>query len=430
MYASRLFTSVQKLVGKGPNRPLNAVEVAEARAYIKAYWPKLTRLHKKDEDSLIGVPNAYLVPSFEQGHEFDFNEMYYWDSYFIVQGLLDAEHQSLVEGVLDNLAYLFNRFDMIPTATRTYFTGRSQPPMLTSFIFDVYNTYHKDIDWLMEKMSVAEREYRTVWMGTTKPNDRKVYKGLSRYYNVDLTHDQAETESGWDYTPRFNRRALDYLPVDLNSLLYKYETDFAKAAHLAGDQTATDKWVKAAKARRRAMNELMWDKQRGMYYDYDYGRRRRGTISSLAGFYPLWAGIATPQQAKKMVWALGRFEVKGGLTATDDIPLSQRLSGANGRMPTQWAYPNGWAPLHWLVIQGLERYGYLAKARQIAEKWLRTNLHWFKDYGNFIEKYNVVDPDEPPSKGVYPTQTGFGWTNAIFERLCQEYIDSKASSDR
>jgi alpha,alpha-trehalase len=118
--------------------------------------------------------------------------------------------------------------------------------------------------------------------------------------------------------------------------------------------------------------------------------------------------LADKRRAKTMVRTLSRFKAKGGLTTTDDIPLSQKL---NGHMPTQWAYPNGWAPLHWLVIEGLERYGYHAEARQLAMRWLRTNLRWFQEHGNFIEKYNVVDLSKPPSKGVYPTQTGFGWTN-------------------
>lgn len=94
-------------------------------------------------------------------------------------------------------------------------------------------------------------------------------------------------------------------------------------------------------------------------------------------------------------------------------------------MPAQWAYPNGWAPLHFVTIKGLQRYGYHQDARRIAMKWLRTNLDWYKKHGVFLEKYNVVQPGKPPAKGVYPSQTGFGWTNAVFERLCREFIDTQ-----
>jgi alpha,alpha-trehalase len=92
----------------------------------------------------------------------------------------------------------------------------------------------------------------------------------------------------------------------------------------------------------------------------------------------------------------------------------------------QWAYPNGWAPLQLMVIKGLERYGYHADARRIALKWLKNNNDWFIRHGHFLEKYNVAQPSKPPMKGLYPSQTGFGWTNAVFEKLCRDYIDEKA----
>ena len=121
-----------------------------------------------------------------------------------------------------------------------------------------------------------------------------------------------------------------------------------------------------------------------------------------------------------MVKALRRYENRGGLTTTDTQQLSQLVPGA---IPTQWAYPNGWAPLHFIIVKGLENYGYDADAKRIAMKWLKTNLSWFNEHGVFLEKYNVVTPNKPPVKGVYPSQTGFGWTNSVFERFCKDFID-------
>lgn len=397
-----------------------------ARSYVKDYWPTLERYRPKDDDSLIGLPKPYLVPAYEAGKEFDFNEMYYWDSYFMIQGIMhdgSRHHQQLAEGMLQNLCYLFERYDVIPTAARTYFTGRSQPPLLSSLIFDIYHAYNKDTAWLKRHMAVAEREYLTVWMGTAKPNRRQVFRGLSRYYNIDVTHDLAEAESGWDYTTRFERRALDYLPIDLNCLLYKYETDLAETARLTGDQPAVRRWKAAAKARKTTINELMWDDEKGLYYDYNYVNLKRSNVSSLAAYYALWSGLANKKQAKQLVRSLSRFETKAGLatTAEPSFNFMQRLN--RDGMPTQWAYPNGWAPLHFLTVQGLERYKYHADAKRIATKWLHTNLNWFTKYGVFLEKYNVVEPDQPPAAGVYPTQNGFGWTNAVFERFCHDYLD-------
>jgi alpha,alpha-trehalase len=401
---------------------LSLNDAQPALDYIQSYWHKLERYHPKDEGNLIGLPNPFLVPSFEAGHEFDYNELYYWDSYFMVQGLLDDKHKDLVLGILDDLVYLYKRFNIIPNASRLYLTSRSQPPFLTSFIWDLYEAYDMDKKWLSANMKVAEEEYHTVWMGTQKPNARQVHMGLSRYYDFNYLNDIAETESGWDMTPRFNRKALNYLPIDLNSLLYKYEMDFARYYELMKNHSASQKWKHQAASRKRTIDQLMWNSIKSLYYDYNYVKKRRGTVSSLASYYPLWANMATKEQAKKLVKSLRKFEHDGGLATTDTIQLTKFVPGVT-MTPTQWAYPNGWAPLHYLVIKGLENYGYHDDAKRIALKWLKTNLDWFNDYGVFLEKYDVVMPKTPPEKGLYPSQTGFGWTNSVFTHLANKYLD-------
>ncbi|MBA3757466.1 alpha,alpha-trehalase [Candidatus Saccharibacteria bacterium] len=398
---------------------LSSQDVGPALEYIDNYWPKLTRYLPKDDDSLVGLPNPYLVPSFEKGHEFDFNELYYWDSYFMVQGMLDKKHQKLVVGVLEDLLFMLDRFKIIPNASRTYLMGRSQPPFLTSFILDVYKTYGLDKKWLASAMEKAEGEYNRVWMGTSKPNARQVHRGLSRYYDVNYLNDLAEAESGWDMTTRFGHKCLNYLPVDLNALLYKYEVDLAYAATELGKEQDAKKWKKAANSRKQTMDALMWSELKGQYYDYNFAREQRGSINSLAAYYTMWAGMADERQAKKLVSSLRKFENQGGLATTDSALVGQLIPGS---LPAQWAYPNGWAPLHFIVVKGLQRYGYHEDARRIAIKWLKTNLDWYNNHGVFLEKYNVVQPGKPPAKGLYPSQTGFGWTNAVFTRFCQEFI--------
>jgi alpha,alpha-trehalase len=400
---------------------LRPEDVQEAREYIAAFWTRLERFHPKDDESLLGVPKPYLVPSYDETASFDYNELYYWDSYFMVQGMLeDPEREALVSGILEDLMHLFKRFKVIPNASRTYLMGRSQPPFLTTFIYDVYNAYNPGKKWLREAMELAKLEYTTVWMGVKKPNERLVYKGLSRYYDINHLHDLAEAESGWDMTPRFGRKALSYIPVDLNALLYKYEADFARTARMFDDRREAARWEQAAELRKQAMDELMWDRLRGMYYDYNYVKEKRGNISSLATFFPMWAGMVTEKQAAALVKALRRFENKGGLATTDALPLGQYVPGS---MPVQWAFPNGWAPLQYIVVEGLLKYGYHEDAKRIALKWVKNNLDWFNANHVFLEKYNVVSPEKPPQKGVYPSQTGFGWTNAVFERFCQQFID-------
>lgn len=421
--SEQVLSTASKLLPGRRNADLQPVDVQVARDYIREFWTRLERFHPKDDESLLGLPKPYLVPSYEEGAGFDYNELYYWDSFFMVQGMLDEPHKALVTGILEDLMSLVTRFKIIPNGSRTFLMGRSQPPFLTTFIYDVYNTYDLDKKWLAEAMEIAKQEYTAVWQGTKKPNERLVYKGLSRYYDINYLHDLAEAESGWDMTPRFNRRALNYLPVDLNALLYKYEMDFARAARLLDNRREAAKWEQLAQQRKATMDELMWDRMRGLYYDYNYVKEKRSNVSSLAAYFPMWAGMVTEKQAAQLVKSLRKFENKGGLATTDALPLGQYVPGS---MPVQWAFPNGWAPLHFIVVEGLLRYGYHEDAKRIAMKWLHTNLDWFNEHHVFLEKYNVVNPDKPPQKGVYPSQTGFGWTNAVFERFCQQFVDRES----
>lgn len=410
---------VRKLL---PHKALAQADVADAREYIENFWVNLERFQPHDSESFIGLPKPYLIPAHNPEATYNFNEMYYWDSYFMVQGMLsDPKRKKLVMGILENLFALIKRYSVVPNASKTYLTGRSQPPLLTSFIFDVYEAYGLEPRWLEQAIGYAKIEYETVWMGKVKPFEHQVHRGLSRYYDINVLHDLAEAESGWDMTTRFNRRCLDYLPIDLNCYLYKYETDFARAAEILKQPKQQKNWQQRAVQRKNVMNELMWSKLRSFYFDYDYKKRRKSPVASLAAYTAMWSGLATKEQAKLLVSGLSRFEFTGGLATTEDMPLKQALPQ---KTPVQWAYPNGWAPLHFFVVKGLENYGYHDIAKRIASKWLKNNLDWFNTHGEFLEKYNVVNPKKEPVEGVYPSQTGFGWTNAVFERFCQDYIDN------
>lgn len=417
--AHRIKNQIESRLGSKPKN-LTFEDVEPALEYINNYWRLLTRYHPRDESNLIGLPNKFIVPSFEGGAEFDYNEQYYWDSYFIVKGLLTEKNKKLCLGILDNLIFLFKEFGIIPNASRLYLTSRSHPPLLTSFIFDLYDAYNLDKKWLKDRMEIAIKEYNTIWLGTTKPNARKVYEGLSRYYDFNYINDIAETESGWDMTPRFYRKALSFLPIDLQALLYKYEVDFARYCGILGKTAEEKKWKKAARTRKETTDRLMWDNSKGIYFDYNFEKKRKGGVSSLAAFYPLWSNMASDEQAAKLVKSLKKFEYSGGLATTDSRAL--RFLPISETVPTQWAYPNGWAPLHYFATEGLNNYGYHDEARRIALKWLYTNLSWFEKNGVFLEKYNVVNPSKPPEKGLYPSQTGFGWTNSIFTYLAKKYI--------
>ncbi len=380
-------------------------------AYIADYWPRIVRANRTERGTLIALPRPYLIPA----HTAFFQEMYYWDSYFIALGLRDTPHEQLILDIAENLAALFRRFRIIPNASRYYFLSRSQPPFLTAMIWLAFEIKERrgDADalgFLRRLMRTAEREHEIVWLGTAQPNIRQVYNGLSRYFDINHLDVLASCESGWDHSTRCDDRWLQHLPVDLNSILYAREQDFARAAALLDTPRRASWWRRRAADRARAMQELMWDEETGFFYDYDYINLQRNPLPTLAGFYPLWAGWATAAQAARVVadW-LPRFEQPGGLVTSLDA-----------RVDRQWAWPNGWAPLQWLVVSGLQRYGYAADARRIMRKWCDNCSTVFAETGAMWEKYNVVAVGGAVEVGLYGTVGGFGWSNSVFADFARQ----------
>ncbi|MGI8967901.1 MAG: trehalase family glycosidase [Chloroflexota bacterium] len=380
------------------------MDLAPVLSYIAEYWPHIIRGNPREQQSLIGLPRPYVVPSAGDM----FSEMYYWDSYFMSLGLVGTPHQGLIRDMTENMAALFRRFGLIPNASRYYFLSRSQPPFFSRMIWLTYDCFNDPTTvearrWLGRMMRLAEREHESVWLGTTQPHFRQVYRGLSRYFDVNFLDFLASCESGWDHSTRCGDRWLDHLPVDLNSILYMREMDFARAAEILGAPRRAAEWHRRAEVRAATLRELMWDEQVGIFLDYDWVRQERDPDPSLAGFYPLWAGWATPVQAERIVrdW-LPRFQQPGGLVTT----LKERA----GR---QWAWPNGWAPLQWIVADGLERYGFGVEAQAIRESWCANCVAVFAATGILWEKYNVVQVGADPEGGLYGSVPGFGWTNGV-----------------
>lgn len=368
--------------------------------YIEDYWPKLIREHKQDLRSLIGLPNPYIVPA--DGDVFQ--EQYYWDSYPIVRALINhPKYSKLAIGMVDNLLYLVKRFGMVPNGSRYYFLSRSQPPVLSSMVFLIYEKTN-DKKWLANAIKLVEDEYQNVWMGQIHlKNYRHVYKGLSRYYDINAVNSLAEIESGWDMTSRFMGKCLDILPVDLNCLLYQYEVDLEKAYEILGISSKAQKYKEAKEKRVRSINNLMWSEHEGYFFDYDWVKKKRIHLITVAGVFPLSMGIATKKQSACVLKIVEKtLQKKYGVVQS--VKFVENF---------QWDYPNGWAPMQLRVVEGLLNYGYDHLALRVIAKWLSCNVKIFRETGCLWEKYDVVSgrvgvPDR------YPTQPGFGWTNAVF----------------
>jgi alpha,alpha-trehalase len=397
---------------------MNGVSIEQYRQcleYIEAYWPRITRAQPQDEGTLIGLPRPYLCANHDM-----FKELYYWDSYFIILGLEHTAHEEQVIDITENVLYLMDRFGRVPNASRYYHLSRSQPPFMTSMIRKSVSfmarrgdAREKIDDWLRRAYHLAQSEYVQVWRGKRFPDEREVYQGLSRYYDLNIWHLAAEAESGWDMTPRFENRCLDFIPVDLNCLLYQYERDFLGICHRLGLSEETEQWKRRLELRRESMINVLWDEDTGFFYDFDYHRHRRSNFRTVAGFFALWSELATNEQAQRMVQThLPVFEQKGGVVTTE------KYEPEPGEFSKQWAWPNGWAPLHWIVVSGLMKYGYEDEARRIATKWLDLVNGVFQTNRVNFEKYDVVHARRAiPDR--YPDQAGFAWTNAVFRRFTE-----------
>jgi alpha,alpha-trehalase len=413
-------------------------------------------VQKKDiSPSFIKLPHYYFVPN---DNKFTF--IYYWDSYFMFRGLLGTKREWLMREMVENFIYLFNTFHIIPNFSAPASMGRSQPPFFTSMILDAYLTpLHADNpqkktqtmsrhwyaianrNWLKKAMQVAKLEYALVWIDPDKVFNHSVDGyNLSRYGDRDIGYaHSSELESGWDMTSRFFNRCDQFLPIDLNSYLYKYETDFAKMAELLNRHDEKEFWLQKAADRKYEMNKYMWDDENGFFYDYGYTFHRISDFMSLASYTPMWAGYATYTQAKRMVDKLGKFETKYGLTITAKESLARHidLSKIQRRYHAaileiinskQWDYPNIWSPLEYQTVIGLLKYGFKDEAKRIMTNSVKAHAAAFRKYHTFFEKLNG-ETGESGSRASYVDQKGFGWTNAVFFRYIQilDAMDSQQS---
>lgn len=382
----------------------------ESLRYIKFYWDKITFYYPKDKGKQLGLPNKFVAPN----NDIFQNDQFYWDTYFIIVGLVKEKKVKLAQGMVENLVYLLNRFGMVPMRNRYYNLGTSQIPFLTSMAFEIFEVTQNKA-WLHKIIKAAKKELKRYWMNEQLTEKHIVYQGLSRYCDHFITHLGAEHESGWDMTSRFHERCLDYLPVDLNTCLYKYEIDIAEAYILLKDEERSKIYFEMAEKRKEQINSLMWNEKLKFFCDYNYHTKQHSHFLSIAGFYPLWANLADASQAALIrEHVLPLFEFEGGITNTQTSGLSADLK--------QHDYPNGWPQQQWIVIKGLLNYGFKQDAERIARKWLDMNVKIFEETGKFWERHNVVTCNiSTADSDRYLLQTGFAWTNAVFVRLISEF---------
>lgn len=404
-----------------------ARDYSDCLKYIDAYWERIIKDPKVTpaRNGFLKLPHIYITPNDKK-----FTFLFYWDTFFMFRGLIGREKSDILQGVVDNYVYLLKRYGVIPNFNSHASTNRSQPPFFTSMIFDVYKET-KGKKSFERRMNWAKWEYENVWIDAESNYNHSIEGfGLSKYGDRDVGYaHSSELESGWDFTSRFYNRCNEFLPIDLNCLLYKYEEDFAEAARIVGNNTEQKKWHTKAEKRKKEINQLMWNEDTGFFFDYDYVRGKQSKFYSLASLVPLWVGLATPTQAFRMMMHLEKFETENGLMVTDSDSLPPELlaeiehddykhSIIESIKPKQWDYPNIWPPVEYLAVVGMLKYGFIDEAKRVMKNSLAGEAKIFRKHGTFFEKMNGVTGDVAPNYH-YINQGGFGWTNAIFYRYVQ-----------
>ncbi|MBU9479705.1 alpha,alpha-trehalase TreA [Burkholderia multivorans] len=417
------------------------------REHIDWLWPQLTRTTTTAPpySSLIPMPKPYVVPGGR------FREGYYWDTYFTMLGLQVSGREDLVDDMLDNFAHLIDTVGHIPNGNRTYYASRSQPPFFAYMVTlaaqaegdKVYQKYlpalRKEYAYWMQGESTTPRGQAArhvvampdgavlnrYWDASDTPRDESYLedvttaKAASGRAANDVYRDlRAGAESGWDYSSRWlgdgktlaTIRTTSIVPVDLNSLMFHLERTIVKGCTVTHDVGCVIDFSGRAARRALAINRWLWN--RGGYYgDYDWQLRKPRDGVTAAALYPLFAGVAWPERAKATAREVRKTLLQPGGLATTTETTGQ-----------QWDAPNGWAPLQWIAIEGLRRYGEPALAKDIGTRFLADVKHVYATEGKLVEKYVVEGAGQGGGGGgEYPLQDGFGWTNGVTLKLLELY---------
>lgn len=440
---------VEKNFNMPANPPAGEIDTDKPiKDHLASHWDYLTRSTEEQPDftTLIPLPKNYVVPGGR------FREVYYWDSYFTMVGLGASGRIDLMESMLDNFAFLIDTIGFIPNGNRTYYMGRSQPPYFSSMV----NAYiqHTSIEQALKYLPAVQAEY-DFWMDGAEnltpnnPEGKRVilYQGfiLNRYWDnfdtprpesyredIELAEElpeaergklyrnlRAAAESGWDFSSRWFEgeefstiRTTDLLPVDLNCLVYAMEIALSVMYEAQGDIAKSQHYQKKYEVRKKSINQFFWNETDQSYEDVIWTEKEStvhtGRVTA-ASVTPLYFKAAKKELATAQAKTIKEQLLYDGGIATTPIASGQ-----------QWDAPNGWAPLQWMTIRGLQHYDEQTLADDIRSRWLSINEKVFRNTGKMMEKYNVADTTLLAGGGEYPNQDGFGWTNGVVLGLLSE----------
>lgn len=425
-------------------------------AYLNNVWKDLGRKMKDDvkenQDlySIIWVPNPVIVPGGR------FREFYYWDSYWIIQGLLLSGMHATSRGMLENFMHIVESYGHIPNGGRIYYLERSQPPLLIPTV-KLYADNTKDFDFVKNHIDTMDKEFQ-YWMNQHtkivhyqgKNYTLAVYGDNSKgprpeSYLEDietaetLKDDQKEefyselkaaAESGWDFSSRWfilnktnsgrliNTKTRHIVPVDLNSFIYWNAAILRDFHDKLGNKEKAFYYREKSEEWLDAVTAVLWDEESRVWLDYDLLNSMRRKYFYPSNISPLFTGCYRLENKEKTIASVMKYLEENNIKYDGGIPTSMEYTGE------QWDYPNAWPPLQHMVIVGLNNTGdaYAQRlAKELATIWLQSNYHAYKDTYAMYEKYDATKFGQGGGGGEYKVQVGFGWTNGIIIHLLNEY---------
>ncbi|WP_158602027.1 trehalase family glycosidase [Pararobbsia silviterrae] len=437
--------------------------------HIDALWTELARpadLPSSPDASWIAVPRPYLAPSPR------FDDVRYWESYFVMLGLDADGRRAQVDDQIDDIAALIDRFGYMPASNRTYDLSHSGPPFF-SLMVDLVARHEGPAAYVRYRPAL-EREYAywmdgasqlpsdTAWRRAIRLSDGTV---LNRYwddraaprdtsYRSDLllaSHAgspfgkraeslfrnlRAADESGWALSSRWvadgqhvaTLRTTSLVPVDLNALLYHLEVTLARGYRETGDRAHAENLLLRAAQRKAAIERLMWDPKIDAFADLDWTSGKLTHILTAATVYPLFLRTATPSQAAAVAQTVrDALLAKGGVMTTTI------------RSPWSWDAPYGWAPIQWMAVTGFNQYHFADLARTIAKRWVQTSLDTYAQTGRLSERYDVVDPSRNAAlianelsaeTGAPSVVHGVGWSAGVLRAMLAAYPEIASTHTR
>lgn len=395
------------------------------------------RIHLTDEGTLIGLPNPYTVPSKKD----KFQEMYYWDTYFANLGLISLGKVELAKNNTDNLLYLLERFGHVPNGSRLHFLPHSQPPFLSKTVRDVFECL-KDKEWLYGAYNTLKKEYEFWQTHRILENKLNAYNPpISDNANIiknfavsflgrvqreplgeesfapnypcfdDLSDFEKSKfanacgsfcESGWDFNSRFLDEGFNFAAVDLNSLLYDMEENMRYFSYIL-DNGEQNLW-ESRKQERLIKMQTLWSDKDDLFLDFNVVTKKFSGYKSLASVYPMYAKLATKEQAEKTVRFIEAVELEYGFAAGENKTVWHM----------QWDYPKVWAPLQVILYESLKNYGYFELAERVATKYVSLVEKQYAETGELWEKYDGITGGHP-SSAVPMT----GWTAGAYAYFCK-----------